>query len=62
MNQIQPAFKQYEVGQGIDQMKYNSIINAAMFAYKNNDAFIYKPNLSELRILLMKLFFHFNKF
>ena len=40
MNQIQPAFKQYEVGQGIDQMEYNSIINAAMFAYKNNDAFI----------------------
>ena len=40
MNQTQPVFKQYAVGQGIDQMEYNSIINAAMFAYKNNDAFI----------------------
>ena len=34
MNQTQPVFKQYAVGQGIDQMEYNSIINAAMFAYK----------------------------
>ena len=35
MNQIQPVLKKYAVGQGIDQMEYNSIINAVMFAYKN---------------------------
>jgi hypothetical protein len=35
INQYQPIFKQYAVGQGIDQMEYNSIINAAMYAYKN---------------------------
>lgn len=34
MNQYEPVFKQYAVGQGIDQIEYNSIINAAMYAYK----------------------------
>lgn len=31
--QIQPAFKQYAVGKGIDQNEYNSIIQAAKTAY-----------------------------
>ena len=35
MNQNQPVFKQYAVGEGIDKNEYNSIINAALTAYKN---------------------------
>ena len=30
---VQPMFKQYAVGQGIDQREYNSIITAAQNAY-----------------------------
>ena len=33
MYQRQPLFKQYAVGQGIDQREYNSIISAAQSAY-----------------------------
>jgi hypothetical protein len=32
---IQPVFKQYAVGEGIDQREYNSIISSAMNAYIN---------------------------
>ena len=32
---IQPVFKQYAVGEGIDQREYNSIISSAMYAYIN---------------------------
>lgn len=32
--QIQPIFKQFAVGKGIDQNEYNSIIQAAKNAYK----------------------------